>query len=67
MHDSYNHQSLAIFNLVTRHGDLETAIVLEARRLRITRRQATPAVVLIAESLCRSGLLAPAARPPAAT
>jgi hypothetical protein len=29
IHDSYNHQSLAIFTSVARHGELEAAIVME--------------------------------------
>lgn len=60
MHDSYNHQCLAIFKSVAETGNLQAAEISEARRLGITPKRASGDVRLIAATLFRAGLLQPA-------
>lgn len=57
MHDSYNHQCLAVFTSVAEAGNLEVGEISEARRLGISPGRASGDVRLIAASLFRAGLL----------
>jgi len=60
MHDSYNHQSLAIFPSVAEHGDLDAAVISEARRCGVSPSRVRGEVRLIASRFYQAGLLQPA-------
>jgi hypothetical protein len=60
MHDSYNHQSLAIFRSVAEHGDLDAAMISAARRCGISPSRVRGEVCLIASRFYQAGLLQPA-------
>jgi hypothetical protein len=60
MYDSYNHQSLAIFRSVAEHGDLDAAVISEARRCGVSPSHVRGEIRLIASRFYQAGLLQPA-------
>jgi hypothetical protein len=57
MYDSYNQQSLAIFRSVAEHGDLDAAVISEARRCGVSPSRVRGEIHLIASRFYQTGLV----------